>query len=138
MGKYADVFSKDLGKFSGRHHLKVGPSVIPVVMPDRRTPLSAHPALKAELDRLCKLKVIEPVDMPAPWVSPTSSYKEEKLSKYAYVLTHRNWIKCFYVNIILYLYWKIFSTRCVIPVSSRRQILVLDTGTSNLMKNLVS
>ena len=38
-------------------------------MPDRRTPLSVHPALKAELDRLCKLKVIEPVDMPTPWVS---------------------------------------------------------------------
>ena len=69
MDKYADVFSKDLGKFSGRHHLKVDPSVIPVVMPDRRTPLSVRPALKAELDRLCKLKVIEPVDMPTPWVS---------------------------------------------------------------------
>ena len=53
MDKYADVFSKDLGKFSGRHHLKVDPSVIPVVMPDRRTPLSVRPALKAELDRLC-------------------------------------------------------------------------------------
>ena len=69
MDKYADVFSKDLGKFSGRHHLKVDPSVMPVVMPDRHTPLSVRPALKAELDRLCKLKVIRPVDMPTPWVS---------------------------------------------------------------------
>ena len=69
MDKYADVFSKDLGKFSGRHHLKVDPFVIPVVMPDRRTPLSVRPALKAELDRLCSLKVIEPIDMPTPWVS---------------------------------------------------------------------
>ena len=77
MDKYADVFSKDLGKFSGRHHLKVDPSVIPVVMPDRRTPLSVRPVLKAELDRLCKLKVIEPVDMPTPWVSQLGLTKKK-------------------------------------------------------------
>ena len=81
MDNYADVFSKDLSKFSGRHHLKVDPSAIPVVMPDCHTPLSVRPALKAELDRLCKLKVIEPVDMPMPWVSQL---------KDAYVSTHRN------------------------------------------------
>jgi hypothetical protein len=67
--KYADVFSGDLGTFSGKHHLKVKPDMTPVVMPDRRTPLSVRPALKKELDRMCNLKVIEPVDIPTPWVS---------------------------------------------------------------------
>ena len=55
---YSDVFSEGLGTFPGVHHLKVNPDATPVIMPNHRIPQSVRPALKTELDRLCKLKVI--------------------------------------------------------------------------------
>ena len=69
MDKYSDVFSKGLGTFPGMHHLKVNPDVVPVIMPNRRIPHAVRPALKTELDRLCDLKVLAPVDTPTPWLS---------------------------------------------------------------------
>ncbi|XP_066970068.1 uncharacterized protein [Macrobrachium rosenbergii] len=41
----------------------------PVVMPDRRVPISVRPKLKEELDRLVNLGVIVRVEQPTPWVS---------------------------------------------------------------------
>ena len=69
LDKFADVFDGKLGTIPGDHHLQVDPSVQPVVMADRRVPLSVRPQLKAELDRMTKLGVIKRVDEPTPWIS---------------------------------------------------------------------
>ena len=66
---YSDVMTDKLGKFSGEQHLNVDENVQPVVMPNRRVPLSLRSKLKDELDRLVDLKVIEPMDEPTPWIS---------------------------------------------------------------------
>ena len=63
------MFSKKIGTLPGTQRLNVKPTAIPVVMPNRRVPISVRPALKAELERLCKLEVIQPVSEPTPWVS---------------------------------------------------------------------
>ena len=66
---FPNVFSGELGTLPGKHTLKVASNVTPVVMPDRRIPLAVRPALKAELDRLTTLEVIEPAEEATPWVS---------------------------------------------------------------------
>ena len=53
----------------GIHTLQLDKTVKPVVMPDRRIPLSVRPKLKSELDHLVSLGVLTPVDEPTPWVS---------------------------------------------------------------------
>ena len=66
---YDDVFEPSLGSLPGVLTLQVNPDVKPVVMPDRRVPISVRPKLKEELDRLVSQGVIQPVDVPTPWVS---------------------------------------------------------------------
>ena len=66
---YSDVFDKDLGSLPGIVRLKTKDDIQPVVMPDRRTPISIRPKLKEELDRLEQLDVISKVEEPTPWVS---------------------------------------------------------------------
>ena len=41
----------------------------PVVMPDRRIPVSVRPKLKAELDRLVNIGALKKVEQPTPWLS---------------------------------------------------------------------
>ena len=67
--KYADVFNGELGKLPGTVNLKVDESVDPVVSPARRIPIALKPKLKAELERLTKMGVIESVNEPTPWVN---------------------------------------------------------------------
>ena len=57
------------GRFEGHLKLEVDASVRPVQLPVRKAPVSVRPRLKAELDRLEKLKVIAPVTDPTDWVS---------------------------------------------------------------------
>ena len=45
------------------------PTVVPTVMANRRVPISVRAPLKAELERLCNLRVITPERGPTPWVS---------------------------------------------------------------------
>ncbi len=69
LGEYEEVFEESIGTFPGTHSLKVNPNVKPVVMPDRRIPLSVRPQLKDEIDDLVSRGIIAPVDEPTPWVS---------------------------------------------------------------------
>ncbi|XP_046856095.1 uncharacterized protein K02A2.6-like [Xenia sp. Carnegie-2017] len=66
--EYKDVFG-ELGCLKGEHHISIDPNVTPVVHPPRKIPLSLMEHLKAELERMCKLDVIEKVDEPTDWVS---------------------------------------------------------------------
>ena len=50
-------------------HLNVRNDIQPVVMPDRRIPISVRPKLKAELDRLINIVVLKKVEQPTPWLS---------------------------------------------------------------------
>lgn len=69
LDNHKEVFNKTVGNLPGVHTLNVDTSIKPVVMPDRRIPLSVRPKLKAELDKLVVLGVLTPVDEPTPWVS---------------------------------------------------------------------
>ena len=66
---FNDLMEGKLGTLSGLQHLKVDDNVQPVIMPDRREPISLRPKLKSELDRLASLGVIAPVEEPTPWLS---------------------------------------------------------------------
>ena len=61
---YDEVFSGEVCRFEGQLKLEVDASVRPVQLPVRKAPVSVRPRLKAELDRLEKLKVIAPVTDP--------------------------------------------------------------------------
>ena len=50
--------------------LHIDPSVPPVTQPHRRIPFHLRKKLDAELDKLERQGIIEPVDGPTPWVSP--------------------------------------------------------------------
>ena len=50
--------------------LHVDPSVQPVIQPERRIPFHLRKKVDAELDKLEKQGIIEPVTGPTPWVSP--------------------------------------------------------------------
>ena len=67
--EFSDVFDNKPGTLPGKQHLTVDESVKPVVMPARRVPVAIRDKLKAELDRMVELKIIEPVSEPTPWVS---------------------------------------------------------------------
>ena len=65
---YKDVFG-DLGCLKGDHHINIDPNATPVIHPPRKITISLMEKLKAELERMCKLDVIEKVDEPTDWVS---------------------------------------------------------------------
>ena len=65
---YPDVFDGH-GKMPGKIHLETDSTVPPVVMPPRKVPISVKPRLKAELQRLHELDIIEPLSTPTDWVS---------------------------------------------------------------------
>ena len=69
LDQHKEVFDSSVGSLPGQHTLSVDSTVQPVVMPDKRIPLSVRPRLKAELDRLVSLGIITHVDEPTPWVS---------------------------------------------------------------------
>ena len=67
--EFKDVFEGDVGRLEGEQHLEVDLTVPPTVCPSRRVPFAVKPKLKAELQRLTDLNVLEPVDEPTDWVS---------------------------------------------------------------------
>lgn len=49
--------------------IKVDPKVVPVVLPARRIPYALQSGVKAELDRMRKMGIIESITEPTDWVS---------------------------------------------------------------------
>ena len=66
--RFGSVF-QGLGHMPGKLHLDIDESQIPVVMPPRRVPIALKAKLKAELERLADLGVIQKVTGPTDWVS---------------------------------------------------------------------
>lgn len=66
--EYNDLF-QGLGCLSGEHTIRVNKSVPPVINPCRKVPFALQKPLKAELDRMESLNVIEKIDEPTEWVS---------------------------------------------------------------------
>ncbi len=68
MEEYSDLF-QGLGCLSGEHTIRMDKNVPPVGHPCRKVPFTLQKPLKAELDRMENLIVIEKVDEPTEWVS---------------------------------------------------------------------
>ena len=66
--EYADIFT-GYGKFKGKLHLHMDPTVAPVKMPLRRLPIAIKDKVKAELDELTRNDIIAPVNEPSEWIS---------------------------------------------------------------------
>ena len=64
-----NVMDGDLGCFPGLHKLQVNPNIMPIIINDRRFPISGRSKLKDELDRMTKMGVIQPIDEPTAWLS---------------------------------------------------------------------
>ena len=68
--RYPDLFT-GIGKMKDfQVELHIDPSVPPVTPPHRRIPFHLRKKLDADLDKLERQGIIEPVDGPTPWVSP--------------------------------------------------------------------
>ena len=65
---YNDVFG-ELGCLKEDHHINIDPNATPVIHPPRKIAISLMEKLKAELERMCKLDVIEKIDEPTDCVS---------------------------------------------------------------------
>ena len=66
--QYEDNFGEN-GCLKGEHHISMDPAVKPVAHPPRKIPISMFEKLKAELEKMKKLDVIEKIDEPTNWVS---------------------------------------------------------------------
>ena len=66
---YPEVFNDDLGLLPGEVSLSVDDSITPQISPDRRVLEALKEKLKSELNNLCDLKVITPVNAPTDWVN---------------------------------------------------------------------
>lgn len=67
--EFNPVFDREIGTLRGKHSLKIKEGARPVIMPNRKVPVSLKEPFKNELDRLQGLNVIAPVDEPTEWVS---------------------------------------------------------------------
>ena len=68
MAEYKDVFG-EIGCLQGEYHIITDPEVKPVIHPPRKIPISMMDKLKAELERMKQLDVIDKIDEPSDWVS---------------------------------------------------------------------
>ena len=62
MEQYEDVFG-EIGYLQGEHHISIDPKVKPVIHPPKLK------KLKAELERIQQLDVLDKIDEPTDWVS---------------------------------------------------------------------
>ena len=71
LGEYSDIF-EGIGKMKGvKVDLNIDDKIEPTAQPCRRIPFSVRPKLEEELTRLEKEDIIERIDKPTSWVSPT-------------------------------------------------------------------
>jgi len=68
---FDSVFDNKIGTIGNEHKLKVRSDAQPIIMANRKVPISQREPLKKELDRLVNLGVITPVSEPTEWVSQT-------------------------------------------------------------------
>ena len=66
--EFSDCFG-EMGTLPKVHHIHVDPDIKPVVHPPRRVPIALHAKLKAELDRMESLGVIDRVTELTDWVN---------------------------------------------------------------------
>ena len=57
MLKYPDCFN-GIGKFDGRYHINIVPTVSPVIHPPRRVPIALKDDTKEELDEMVSKGII--------------------------------------------------------------------------------
>lgn len=67
--EYADVF-EGIGCLEGEHTIRIDESVTPKVHPPRKIPVTLREKLRAELNRMEKMKVIARIEEPTKWVNP--------------------------------------------------------------------
>lgn len=67
--EYADVF-EGIGCLEGEHTIRIDDSVTPKIHPPRKVPVTLREKLKAELNRMEKMKVIAKIEEPTQWVNP--------------------------------------------------------------------
>jgi transposase InsO family protein len=68
--QYPDCFN-GIGKFKGKYHITLDPSIPPVVHPPRRVPISLKDDVKSELDEMVDNDIIEKIKEgePTAWVN---------------------------------------------------------------------
>ena len=71
LGKFSDTF-EGIGKMKGiKVDLNIDADVKPVAQPLRRIPFSVRPKIGEEVRRLQEEDIIEKIDKPTSWISPT-------------------------------------------------------------------
>jgi hypothetical protein len=71
LGKFSDTF-EGIGKMKGvKVDLNIETDVKPVAQPLRRIPFSVRPKIGEEVQRLLEEDIIEKIDTPTSWISPT-------------------------------------------------------------------
>lgn len=101
------MYCRPLGTLDGEVHLRVDSSVVPVVTPARKIPIAICTRLHEELDRLCKLGVITPIEEPTPWVNQIV-VAQKKSGDLRICLDRRNWRKHYYVKDSSFQFWMMF------------------------------
>ena len=66
--EFRDCFS-DIGCLPGKHHIVIDTNHPPDVNPPRRIPYTLREKLKAELDKMVKMKIIQVVNEPTDWIN---------------------------------------------------------------------
>lgn len=68
--EYKDVFTGKLGKLPYVYDIKLKENAIPKIVPPRIIPATLRDKVKAELDKMVKLGILEEVIEPTDWVHP--------------------------------------------------------------------
>ena len=66
--QFDDCFD-EIGTLPKIHHITIDPNIQPVIQAARKIPIALKDKLKHELDRMIRLKIIEPITEPTEWVS---------------------------------------------------------------------
>ena len=66
--EYADCFG-GIGCFQGGYHIKLDPTIPPVVHPPRRIPAVLRDSLQVEFKKLVQQEITTKVDKPTDWVN---------------------------------------------------------------------